>query len=482
MKKLISFLTAAILAIALIVVVPKINFEEISSFFVDFGSSKSSESTSEKPENTVVYVNASSIEQKCYEINESKRNCSFIEAFSDGVKNYYCYKIGEVDFTPVYYEKQYYHNGQTKRTYEWSETQTNEKKLSDVASESLNQTVKIENSISTDFKIDSSLSAEYSGLKSSVSDSIGLTLSKSKTTSSSLVTSKSVTDSVSDAWQKRLSVQYVLDKSSAVGYYRYTIFATTEVYAVVTYDKINDSLSYSYFSLVKPDSIFDTFAYSENNFGLKAKEPLSLTSEDLKSLDITTEAPLSQDFLDATSEILFPEYVNDEKVVIDDIGSVLTDYFHWLDKDVNKIDSNSTDFGLCHFQRDVLDLSGLSSFLNSAFNIEFDIAINIAEINPGYQDIYLYDDTIKTETVGTGLIATREQAAARGLVCDTVINHGGNNIFKANKKPGTHSVKWVVSGEKCSEAMTIRYSAHGYNEDSWYKNSISVKVRVVAKA
>lgn len=134
-------------------------------------------------------------------------------------------------------------------------------------------------------------------------------------------------------------------------------------------------------------------------------------------------------------------------------------------------------YGLAARSHEQMDLSEYSEYMQSGYIFAFDVTINLQEKDDGYQEIYLYNKFDVTTSDGNKTLAF---AREHGLLWGTTLEYAPG---KVNKTPGDVHFSWVISGESIrktngDEGMFIRYDAHGDDADTWYKNSITITLRI----
>lgn len=129
-------------------------------------------------------------------------------------------------------------------------------------------------------------------------------------------------------------------------------------------------------------------------------------------------------------------------------------------------------YGLTARSHDQIILSDYSKYMTSDYIFVFDVTINMHEKNDGYQEIYLYNKyDVTTSNAGKDISYAREH----GLIYGTLLEH---ETGKANTTPKSYNFNWVILGNNICDNMYIRYDAYGNDSDTWYKNSITVTLKV----
>ncbi|MCH5143126.1 MAG: hypothetical protein J1G07_05420 [Clostridiales bacterium] len=129
-------------------------------------------------------------------------------------------------------------------------------------------------------------------------------------------------------------------------------------------------------------------------------------------------------------------------------------------------------YGLAARSHEQILLSDYSEYMTSDYIFIFDVTINMNEKDDGYQEVYLYN---KYDVTTTSTSKDISYAREHGLVYGTQIEHDPG---KANTKPQDHNFNWVITGNNICDTMYIRYDAHGKDDDTWYKNSIKITLKI----
>ena len=142
-------------------------------------------------------------------------------------------------------------------------------------------------------------------------------------------------------------------------------------------------------------------------------------------------------------------------------------------KNSNQITVTDTGYlGLAARDHDQIDLTDYTRYMRERYVFVFNVGLNMHEKDDGYQEIYLYNSYDKT----TSSEYSVEQAKRDfGLVCGTQLEHSPSKQDSTKKD---YHFRWVTSGSNIKSPMFIRYDAWGNDNDTWYKNSIEVKLRI----
>jgi len=367
-----------------------------------------------------------------------------VASYSDGVYNYFCFKIGEIQNAPVYYENANAHEGIVDMNFKWEESSSVENKISQATTSCISNTVSAQLKASVKTTVNGQVGAKALSASASLSAGLEATLSNSTASSTSISTTKSVSDIVTT----KHTTSFVLDKSCPQGYYRYTICSDCDVYAIVR-AKIGSEekvFNYSYLTFSKGNFSEGIFYSPTSNFDSESDEVLKFNT------DLLDEIDLFSDYLPLIEPTEVVEYTNDTEWTITDTGE-------W---GLQKPD-----------QTEKLNLSPLAPYMNDKYNLIFEITVNMEELFNGYQEVLLYnkwnDWVDDTDNINSSIAES-----LYGVLAVKTFTHGDGGAWD-------HEFSFTVDGSKCKEKMYIRYDAHGKYEDTWYRNSIHVTIKAVPK-
>ena len=377
-------------------------------------------------------------------VNSAAAKKSPVASYSDGIYNYFCFKIGEIQNAPIYYENANAHEGIVDMNFKWEESTSVENKISQASTNCISNTVSAQLKASVQTSANGTVGAKP--LSASASISAGLEASLSNSTTSS--TTSSTTKSISNIVTTKHTTSFVLDKDCPQGYYRYTICADCDVYAIVR-AKIGSEekyFNYSYVTLSKGNFNEGIFYSPNSQFDSESEISLEFDTSLLDEID------LFADYLPLIEPTEMAEYTN---------------YNEWTITDDGQWGLHNPD------QTEKLNLYSLAPYMNSKYNIVFEITVNMEELFDGYQEILLYnkwnDWVDDTDNINSEIAESKY-----GVVAVKTITHGDAGAWD-------HEFTFTIDGSKCNEKMYIRYDAHGKYEDTWYRNNIRVTIKAVPK-
>ena len=380
--------------------------------------------------------------------------------FYDGRHNYFYFYLGCVDKVPVAYEPADYWNGIAKPdlTYEITtyDEQTIDNTMSVCTSMSVSSTNQQQLNISGGFK------------KNGFHANIALGLSWSKTSESAQSTTQ--TTSTINKWSEehKKTVKYILDDNCPYGYYRYTLFASCDVYAVVIYDKVTKETTCDYVSCARSQTYHYSIDYSEDEHFEKDASTSSLIFDFnlLKDVKLDEDLPISE-----ISDIIYPEPYNrlvlhnkDDYEVVASGGGALS------------FDKDKTDWGLSH-KKELIDLSDFSEYMSDKYEWEFNIKVHIVEEKDGYQELYIYNEYHNVGGIYSNDTYSKETAQQYGMVW----YNDQLNYSDSNDDDWVAEELCILSGSQCRNKMYITYGAHGTASDTWHKKEVTIYLTIREK-
>lgn len=119
---------------------------------------------------------------------------------------------------------------------------------------------------------------------------------------------------------------------------------------------------------------------------------------------------------------------------------------------------------------DEIALDEYTKYMDSEYLFVFDFSVKLKEKDDGYQEIYLYNENnTSSKTIST------PKAIEYGLVAGTVIEHVRG---KKSTESKTYAFTFCVNGTEINNSMFVRYDAFGSDSDTWYRENITVKLRI----
>ena len=402
-------------------------------------------------------ITSNDLNVKRYITHKDSQSNEVMYSFSDGRYNYFYVYLGYIEKVPVAYEPAEFWNGSVKPQLSYTITNYNEQQVSETLSTCITNSVEQQNQVSVNVSAGLQIYA--------VEVNAGVGLSFSNTSSSSKSTTK--TTSSLNTWSEThtKTISYELDSNCPYGYYRYTLFATCDVYVVIVHDKHNNSTSYDYLTCARENTYHYAIDYSATETFSKDvnSNQIPFDFSIINQIDLNANLPVSSgpDFISLPYNKVVLSSNEEYKVIAS--GT-------WLNG------SEKTDWGLSH-EADAIDLSDYTEYMTAQYEWEFTIKVDIEEIEDGYQEVYLYNQLVKHGSVSSSDLYDESFAKECGLV-KAFRNH--NYSIKANDK-WTAEMKFTLAGSECKKSMYVRYGAHGEFGDDWLKKGVKVIITITEK-
>ncbi|MDR0791255.1 MAG: hypothetical protein LBE47_01815 [Methanomassiliicoccaceae archaeon] len=219
---------------------------------------------------------------------------------STGMYSIYYIYLGKVTNVPIAWEMTQKYNGKAPLVMSYSTSTTTEESISSSSSTCVTETV--QSTVSRSTEMSYKASAGIGGIiGASVEAGWKAGWGSSNTSASSISTTDTFTSFT--GWSKTHSstmTRTIGEKGEDPGYYRYTLFATTDVYLTIVKDNYSSESYYEYTTFARTGTYFMELDYSEDNDFTKWNnfEKFKITDE---ILDDLPKAPLS-------SSIMFFDY------------------------------------------------------------------------------------------------------------------------------------------------------------------------------
>jgi hypothetical protein len=243
---------------------------------------------------------------------------------------YYIY-LGKVNNVPIAWETTQKYNGVTPIELSYTTSKTSDKMISRSNETCITET--IESTVSKKNEAHSKVSAGFGIgiIGANVEAGWKAGWGSSQTSSSSVSTTDTYTSFLS--WSETNSSRFnvtVGEHGEYPGFYRYTLFATADVYVTVVVDNTNSECCYEYSTFARPGTYFMELDYSEDNDFTKGNEFEKFRFTDVILTDLPS-IPLSETimFLDyrgqnVNSNPLVIPYDTLEVIIIGDASTIIT--------------------------------------------------------------------------------------------------------------------------------------------------------------
>ena len=400
----------------------------------------------------------------------SSTKTDFIDSYYDDNFYYYYFYLGEVNDVPLQSttEVPYYHYTGNSFTKGFKKTKTTSETVEDSCTTAVSNTTTFSSTKSIDTGIDIKTTTEaeskLSGgvLSASVKEKfefefnleVGYSRTKGKTDATTRTNSYKQVASNSETTEETTGFGFT--QESKIGYYRYIMTGSVDVYTVVIYSKaeniyylktLTQVMSFGYSFDYSVSSRFNDnqcgsleFDYSIIN-DLKSQiptKPLVTAPDEVPSEGIEGSIVEKKDTL----------YQNSNTILIHDTGY----------------------YGLADRGHETIELADYKKYFKGNYLFCFKITLNVSKKNSGYQEIYLYDaykTTTKEVEISSAILSY-------GLIRGSIMTHDSGAY--------DHYIYWNVRGDEIKDTMYIRYDAQGKNEDDWYKNSILVGLTIISES
>ena len=200
---------------------------------------------------------------------------------TDGKNNYFYFKLGTIKNVPVYLDDvATMHDGKTQTVYEWRQASITDNVFTEMQANCIANSVSTELTKSKTSSLSGTISARYkgvsAGMTASVKEGWAQTTHEATIDSQTQTFLKTVKDSVETSQTKTITI----GKDSPAGYYRYTVWADAEVYAVAVCDIEQKTVEIAYMSVPIEKTYSEGFHYSVDNSSLRESEEKLALSED----------------------------------------------------------------------------------------------------------------------------------------------------------------------------------------------------------
>jgi len=223
---------------------------------------------------------------------------------------YYVFLLGHINYVPITYRNAVIYNGITPITIGYTKSNTTETTVKNAIM------IAVENSLRETFNSYVDVSVDFGkkifGFGAKVSTKTGVEYGWVDTETRSTLDTWETTERRLDEYSDSISVT-IGSNNEPSGKYRYSLFATTDVYYTVIINRVNFRMTEAYTSLcVRPESFAWGIDYESDpagNFGKTSTGNLLVIPElDYSILPIPTDRIISTD----DTKILFPTYENND--------------------------------------------------------------------------------------------------------------------------------------------------------------------------
>ncbi len=219
-------------------------------------------------------------------------NTKLVLSYSDGLCNYFVYKLGQVECVPLaYHDNPQRHDGIADINYSWTDTVVTSETIreSEELLEELTISTEVGSSIEVGFE--AGVSGGGGGVSAGVKTTVGTKLETKSGTEVKVTGSEAAEKELAKISEQRKEKSFVIEKSSPAGYYRYAVCATCDVYVVLECNTREKTYTYDYLTVLTEDR-YDAILYSErSSISIDLPEKLSFDPEAIKGADMFGEIP-----------------------------------------------------------------------------------------------------------------------------------------------------------------------------------------------
>lgn len=225
-------------------------------------------------------------------VNDNDQNYRVDYSYTDGIYDVWYLYLGLIDYTPVSYQTAINYNGQTPISVSYTSSYETEAGVSKSTETSISNTTEDVTTDKNVHKIGGELEASFgapfvSELKLKVN--YGYEQEWSSSNSSSKNTSKTDTFETFKSWKESNTTTHsytIGENQEKSGFYRLTLFSTSDVYATVVYDKTNDNYFYQYSAFARPDTLFLGIDYNQSPDFSGGDNKLVLEADEFENLPV----------------------------------------------------------------------------------------------------------------------------------------------------------------------------------------------------
>jgi len=367
---------------------------------------------------------------------------------------YYIY-LGELSNIPIYSHTARYYDGEIDWTYTITKERITQNSISEAISENMQATIGVIDSHTvsktTGGKVGLEINASFGkkdifNIGGKASGEYNWSNLTSDTFTNSLQRSTSLTDTLEHAtthtWRTLESDQFRLSPNNKIGYYKYTLFSTSDVYLYVIRDSNTNEIFYEFKEHVIPgnDAYFWRLDYSETPSFRKSDATnfefdVSLLN-DLSKPELKPKLDLSSTNLTGTVEISGTPQVESiltaNIILINSSGPF---NYQWMRNGTIPIGENNNTYTL-----QSADLNSTISVIVTCVNLEGSVSSSATStIFP--EPISLYTLTVIQNLVDGGTV---------NLTSQSNIGAGTPIYIIASARPGYRFVNWEVTSGTAS--------------------------------
>lgn len=366
------------------------------------------------------------------------------EPYTDGINNYFILHLGQVRNSLLYAENALFHQGYIDVSYEWSESTSYATSVSKALTKCVKESVDKTVTAGISSELTAGVSAGYGGVSANVSASVKASLEASLGYTEENSYEQSSTVTVTDMTEKMHKQSFTIGKDSPIGFYRYGVYATVDVYAAVVCNIKDQTYHCEYYSLPQDGTYWSGFVFFEDSyFDPPEDEKLTLDPTVLDGMNVYSAG--------------LPNYKGLSGRVADD--------------DSERTITHVGIYGLEQGSKATkLDMSAFNDHFSSDFTFEMTIVIDMKRIDDGYQEVYLYNKQ-----------AYMDKSAENDPPYETVVRDYGlvtGHTFESPEGRYEKVITLTFTGDRCADTMYLQYDSHGNKDDDWKIYGVTVDVNV----
>lgn len=229
---------------------------------------------------------------------------------SDGLYNYYVFKIGEVARVPLAYYTSEYHSGLTDTQYNWSNITVSSSTVSNTEAELREYTISSEIGSSIKSGFESSVGASDLGISASIKASLESELTSKISSESKITNSTENRQEIAKVQENRSEKTITIDKNSPKGHYWYAICTSCDIYVALACNTSSKTFTYDFITTSVGEK-YDAMLYSGERDRLDPNitEKLNFDPSVFNGMDIFGELDNSI----KSVEINLEEYIDTSK-------------------------------------------------------------------------------------------------------------------------------------------------------------------------
>lgn len=442
--------------------------------FAKYSETRKTEDNDSNSDNTggddIVATQSGEVLNKRYSTvkNSTATDLESINSYYDDNFYYYYFYLGEVNDVPLQAatEVPYYHYTGNYYTKAFKTTKTTTQSVEDActtavtntttfsSTKEINAGINVKVATTTEAKLSYGIATASASQTVEFGVNVEAGYSRTKGTNDTTSRTNSYKQVATNSETTEETTGFEFTSESKIGYYRYIMTGSVDVYTVVIYSKSDET--YYLKTLTEVISFGFSFDYSESS---------RFDDNQCGALDF--DYSIINDLKEPTEPLVEK---TDELPLKGLSGSIVTEKADFYVDTTTYLIHDTGYYGLADRNHETIDMSEYSDYFSKNYLFCFAVTLNISKVDSGYQEIYLYNNyktTSKEVEISTAI-------SSYGLVRGSIMTHSSGAY--------NHYISWTVRGDELEDIMYIRYDAQGNDEDDWYKNSIFVGLTIVSES